>query len=122
VAGERGSLDLQRVLEDAADEPVVVAAITAAELLHGVRRLKGAQQARAEMFVEALLDRLPIVPFDLDTARVHASLSADLRSRGQAVGAHDLLIAATAVYLDYDIATRDVRSFPRIRGLRVRRW
>jgi predicted nucleic acid-binding protein len=122
VAAERGSLDLQALLADVADEPVVVAAITAAELLHGVHRLKGARQARAGIFVETLLDRVPIVPFDLDMARVHASLSADLQSRGQTIGPHDLLIAATAVYLDYDVATRDLRSFPKIRGLRVRRW
>jgi predicted nucleic acid-binding protein len=49
-------------------------------------------------------------------------LSAELAGRGAAVGAHDLILAATAVTLDYDIATRDLRSFPRIPGLSVRRW
>ena len=33
-----------------------------------------------------------------------------------------ILIAATAVWLDYRIATRDLRSFPKIRGLDVVRW
>ena len=59
---------------------------------------------------------------DLDAARAHATLSAELRARGTPVGAHDLLIAATAVPIDYQVATRDLRSFPRIRGLRVLRW
>jgi predicted nucleic acid-binding protein len=49
-------------------------------------------------------------------------LSADLASRGAAVGPHDLIIAATAVALGYDVAARDRRSFPRIRGLRLRYW
>lgn len=122
VAAERGDIDLDALLKTAADEEVAIAAITASELLHGVHRLRGVARARAEIFVNLLLDRLPVVSFDLDVARTHASLSADLRARGQAVGAHDLLIAATAVSLDYDVATRDMRSFPKIKGLTVRKW
>jgi predicted nucleic acid-binding protein len=63
-----------------------------------------------------------VVAFDLDVARVHALLSAELRAKGTAIGAHDLMIAATAVHLDAAIATRDLRSFSRIKGLDVRRW
>ena len=126
VATERGRIDWTEMLGRGAeldeDEPVALAAITAAELLHGVHRLKGVAQARAETYVTTVLDHLPVHPFDRQVARVHAMLSADLASRGAAVGAHDLLIAATAVALGYDVATRDLRSFPRVRGLRVRHW
>jgi tRNA(fMet)-specific endonuclease VapC len=122
IAAERGDVDLDALLSASADEPVVMAAITASELLHGVHRLRGVGRARAELFVHVLLDRLPVVAFDLGVARVHASLAADLRSRGQAVGAHDLCIAATAVFLDYGVATRDLRSFPKIKGLAVTHW
>jgi tRNA(fMet)-specific endonuclease VapC len=122
VAAERGDLDLEALLARHEREVVAIAAITASELLHGVHRLTGARRARTEVLVERLLARLPAVPFDLAAARVHATLSADLRARGTPVGAHDLLIAATAVLVDYQVATRDLRSFPRIRGLRVLRW
>ena len=64
----------------------------------------------------------PVVAFDLDMARVHARLGAELAEKGTQIGAHDLMIAATAVWLDYRIATRDLRSFPKIRGLDVVRW
>lgn len=122
IAAERGQLDLDRLVEEGGDEPVALAAITASELLHGVHRLGGVRRARAGRFVEDLLGMLPVVPFDLDVARVHAVLSADLQARGTAVGAHDLLIASTAVYLGYDVATRDLRSFPKIKDLSVHRW
>jgi predicted nucleic acid-binding protein len=49
-------------------------------------------------------------------------LSADLAERGTPIGAHDLIIAATAVALDSAVATRDTRSVPRIEGLRTVRW
>lgn len=122
VAAERGQLDLDALLAGRADEDVAIAAITASELLHGVHRLKGAARARSEVLVERLLGLLPVVDFDLPAARVHATLGAELGARGTPVGAHDLMIAATAVLIDYAIATRDLRSFPRIRGLRVLRW
>jgi tRNA(fMet)-specific endonuclease VapC len=72
--------------------------------------------------VGRLIDALPVVPFDLDVVRIHAALGADLRAPGAAVGAHDLMIAATAISLDYTVATRDLRSLPRIKGLAVVRW
>jgi predicted nucleic acid-binding protein len=122
IEAARGRLDLDRLVKGHADETVEIAAITASELLHGVNRLKGVARARASLFVERLLEAIPVVPFDLDVARVHAALSAELRAAGTAVGAHDLLIAATAVYADAWIATRDLRSFPKIKGLDVRRW
>lgn len=123
VAAERGQLDLGRILEDHGDDTVAMAAITASELLHGIHRLKaGVKRARAELVVERLLAALPVLAFDLEVARVHATLSAELRARGTPIGAHDLIIAATAVAEGLDVATRDLRSFPRIRGLTVLRW
>lgn len=126
IAAERGELDLVSRLEqdpDAGDEEVAISAISASELLHGVHRVKAAvRRARVETLVEGLLSRIPVIAFDLTCARAHAIMSADLRARGQAVGAHDLLIAATAVALGYRIASRDRRSFPKIRGLDVVYW
>lgn len=123
IAAESGVLDLGRLEAPGQTELIAIAAITASELLHGVHRLKGGvRRARVETLLEGLFARVPVIPFDLTCARVHANLSADLSGRGQAVGAHDLLIAATAVSLGYRVATRDRRSFPRIRGLNVVYW
>ena len=123
IAAERGALDLDALLEAHRADEVGIAAITASELLHGVHRLSSAvRRARTHGLVERLLARLPVVAFDLDVARVHAMLSAELRSMGAAVGSHDLLIAATALQRGAAVATRDLRSFPKIHGLDVLRW
>ena len=122
IAIERGELDLATVREDDEGE-LAIAAITASELLHGVHRLRGAvARTRAERFVEHMLDVIPVIPFDLDVARIHARIDAELSAAGAAVGDADLMIAATAVWLDYRIATRDLRSFPKIKGLSIARW
>jgi tRNA(fMet)-specific endonuclease VapC len=123
IAAERGRLDPSVLGAENDEEEIALAAITASELLHGVHRLKGAvARVRAERFVERILSVVPVIAFDLDVARVHARLDAELSAQGTAVGEADLLIAATAVACDYRIATRDLRSFPRIKGLDVVRW
>ena len=123
IALERGQIDLAHLQSEDDDEEIAIAAITASELLHGVHRLRGAvARTRAERFVEHLLDAIPVVAFDLDVARIHARIDAELSAAGAAVGDADLMIAATAVWLDYRVATRDLRSFPKIKGLDVVRW
>jgi predicted nucleic acid-binding protein len=120
VPAERRTLDLDDALAGHAEEPVGIASITASELLHGVHRAATtAQRQRREAFVERLLAVLPLFPFDLVTARIHASLWADLASKGAAVGSHDLLIGATAIALGYRVATRNRRGFGKIPGLEV---
>jgi tRNA(fMet)-specific endonuclease VapC len=123
IAAERGRLDLDRLLLEHAEQSVALAAITASELLHGVHRAAtAAQRGRREGFVERLLSGLPIIAFDLVVARVHARLWAELAAKGTAIGAHDLQIAATALATGGSVATRDLRSFPKIAALTVERW
>lgn len=85
IAAERRTLDLGDALDAHAEEPVGIASITASELLHGVlRAATAAQRRRRETFVERLVAVLPVFPFDLVTARIHASLWAGLAAKGRA--------------------------------------
>lgn len=122
VAAERGQLDLAAALADHRDEAFAISAVTASELLHGVHRVARAKRAATEVFVEGILERLPILPFDLRSARVHARLWAEAVASGNTVGERDLMIAATAVAWGHEVVTRDRRSFPRIPGLTVVHW
>jgi tRNA(fMet)-specific endonuclease VapC len=77
---ERGRLDLGDLLRGRADEDFAISAVTASELLHGVHRAKvAAQRSVREAFVEGLLAQLPVIPFDLMTARIHARLAGACR-------------------------------------------
>ncbi|MDR7465163.1 MAG: type II toxin-antitoxin system VapC family toxin [Armatimonadota bacterium] len=123
IEAERGRLHLDRYLAAQEGEPVAISAVTASELLHGVHRAASpSARAQREGFVEAILSRFPVAEFDLQAARIHARLWAQVMKKRQAVGAHDLLIGATAVALGFQVATTDVREFQRIPGLRVQLW
>lgn len=123
IAIERGSVDLESRIAGLEDEELALASITASELLHGIHRaLKTEIRARREAWVEAILGSFPILPFDLLAARLHASTGAELAQRGINVGAHDLIIGATALSRGLKVITRDERSFPRMPGLEVLVW
>jgi len=122
IAAERGQLDLHAALGDHRDETFAISAVTASELLHGVHRIASSKRMATEVFVEGILERLPILSFDLRSARVHARLWAETVSGGNTVGERDLIIAATALAHDYAVVTRDRRSFPRIPSLTVIHW
>ena len=122
---ERRGLALGALAGAIPDEPLALASITAAELLAGVYRADSpGRRARRAAFVEAILEAIPTVPFDLRAARVYASLWAELAAAGRPIGAHDLLVAATALAHGYAVVTENPRHFHVVPGLSVRtpRW
>lgn len=123
IAVERGKLDFDAALAKQRDSDFALSSITASELLHGVHRASSETlRTRREAYVEALFASFPVIAFDVISARVHARLSARLSEKGATIGAHDLLIASTALSRGMDVVTRDERSFSRIPGLTVVRW
>ena len=121
IALERQAQPLRILLATAPDEPWAIAGITAAELLLGVERADSPSRRRRRAgFVEQVLAEVPVLPFDLLVARVHARVSAQLLDAGRLIGAHDLLIAATALAHGYAVLTQNLRDFRRVPGLDVR--
>ena len=118
IAGERGQINLADLLVALGGEPLALSAVTASELLYGLHRAQTrAQRVRRNAYLEAIFAQMTVLAFDLAVARVHAAVSAQLDRTGRRVGAHDLIIAATAIAHDCRVATRDLRSFPKIQGL-----
>jgi tRNA(fMet)-specific endonuclease VapC len=121
IASERQTLSFRDVAGISANEVAVLAAVTASELLAGAYRADtAARRLQRETFVEQILSMVLVIPFDLTAAREYARLSALVRGSGQAIGAHDLQIAATAVAGRFEIVTHNLRDFGRIPGVKVR--
>lgn len=114
---ERRTLNLGAITPD---DTLYISAITASELLVGVHRAESpARKAKRLAFVEAILSRFPILPVDTQVARVHAHLLAEQMGQGAKIGAHDLLIAATAVTHGFGVLTEGVADFSRVNALTV---
>lgn len=123
IGVERGRLKLEEHLRGIEDEEFFLSVITASELLHGVHRaVDPGIRARRAAFVEGVLERFPILPVDVATARAHARLSADLVAEGWIIGPNDLWLAATCLAHGLGIVTANIREFARVPGLDVEEW
>ena len=78
-----------------------------------------ARRLRRSSFVERVLTTMPVLDFTLEVARTHAEILAILRSRGETLGAHDLIIAATALSAGHAVLTSDFDELSRVPGLEV---
>lgn len=117
---ERSGTDPTQSLTDQGNQSPFLSAISASELLHGLHRApEGRRRERRRQFIDAVFEALPILDFDLESARVHARIWADLQSRGMIIGSHDLLIAATALRHQHALLTANEREFRRVEGLQV---
>lgn len=119
IRGERGMFDLRRWVATRPDDQFEVAAITVAELWHGVERATGAHRTKRQQYLRSLLNSLPIIPYTERTAYEHARLWADLESAGKMIGFYDVIVAATALEHGSDVATFNQKHFAQVKGLKV---
>lgn len=119
IRGEKGNFDLQRWVASQPDEEFEVAAITVAELWHGVERASGVHRARRQQYLQAVLAELPVIPYTEQTAREHARIWADLEAAGKMTGYYDLIVAATALERGTQLATFNRKHFAQIKDLTI---
>ncbi|WP_397385696.1 type II toxin-antitoxin system VapC family toxin [Prosthecobacter sp.] len=118
VADERGRFSLAALFGARPGEDFFIAAITASELLHGVERANTAERReKRSIYVEGVLQRLPIIEFELTVARRHAQIWAELEVSRKMIGPHDLIIAATALEHGHSLATLNQSEFSHVQQL-----
>lgn len=119
IRGERETLDVAAWFETHSADQFEVAAITVAELLHGLERATAKHKANREAYLRRTLFRLPIIPYTEATALEHARIWAELESTGKMIGYYDLIVAATALQRGSAVATFNHRHFSQVRGLKL---
>lgn len=105
IAIERGKVIIDHVIHE--DDDVAIAVITVAELMVGVELADEGRRQRRQELVDDLLSAMPIEPYGHGTARAHARLLAHVKRVGKPRGAHDLIVAATAVATGRSVLTSD---------------
>lgn len=108
VAAERSRRALS--LDVSADDDVVMSSITVAELQAGVELASDEHRGARERFVVNVVASLPVEPYGSRAALAHARLLAHVQRSGRHRGAHDLIIAATAIATGRIILTTDRRA------------
>lgn len=97
---------------------VVMSAITYAELEYGVT--VSAHPARERQHLAALIEDIPVAPFDSAAASAYGPIREATRERRK--DHLDKLIAAHALALDVVLVTNNERDFAVYPGVRIENW
>lgn len=119
IRGEKGTFDLKAWAASRPGDQFEIAAITVAELWHGVERATGAHKIKRQRYLQAILTSLPIIPYTEQTAYEHARILAELESAGKMIGFYDVIVAAAAMERGSELATFNKRHFAQVKGLSV---
>jgi tRNA(fMet)-specific endonuclease VapC len=111
---------LLKRLRKTAVSDVCISVISKAELLYGVEISPRRQQD--ETALEALLQYVEVLDFSEEAASHYAKIRAELKVRGNMIGANDLLIAAHARSLNLTLITNNTREFERVPKLKIENW
>ena len=113
----------QQVLNRLQSVPVAdvcISVITKSELLYGVE--VSPQRLQDATALKAFLPHVEVLEFPDDAATHYAQIRADLKKRGQMIGANDLFVAAHARSLGLRLVTNNTGEFGRVKGLTLENW
>ena len=119
ILAEKGGFDFKNWCASFLDEDFEIAAITVAELWHGVERASGLRRRSRETFLRELIFPLTVIAYSEEIAYEHARIWAELEAKGKMIGHYDLIVAATAVIRGCSVATFNTRHFKQVPGLKV---
>jgi predicted nucleic acid-binding protein len=111
---------IQNVRESVGEVPIVLCALTVAEIGHGIYRASTVEiRERRKAFLDELKATVPILAFTEATAEIVARIGGEQAARGIDLPLGDLIIGASALQLGYAIGTSNLRDFGRLPGLTI---
>ena len=124
IAAERAKLTTPEVMKTIRSSmgnlPIVISALTVAELGHGIHRAKNPERSQQRRrFLDEIKSQIPIHPVTDTTAEIIARIDGEQAAKGINLPLGDLIIGACALELGYAIGTSNVRDFNRIPRLKV---
>jgi tRNA(fMet)-specific endonuclease VapC len=90
------------------------------ELEYGIAKSSSPRKRQAQL--KELSSLVKILPFDGDAAKLSAAVRATLEKKGAPIGAHDVLIAGTALANQGILVTNNTKEFSRVPKLKLDNW
>jgi tRNA(fMet)-specific endonuclease VapC len=124
IAAERDAKPVSELLatleQEHGETEIMLSSITVIELEHGLHRANTTELVRKRRdYLDTVFAAIPVEPFTRELAQVAAKIDAEAKQTGRVIPFPDLLIGVTALYFAYAIATRNLRHFQMIPGLKV---
>ena len=117
---KRSKQNLLDRLQEVRPADVCISVITKSELLFGAEISPRPHHDRAAL--DVFFAHAEVLDFTDEAALHYAQIRADLKRRGQMIGANDLFIAAHARSLGLTLVTNNVVEFERVANLKIENW
>ncbi len=103
-----------------ANEPKMISVITYGELIHGAKKSRDHHKNVAS--VHRISELFPVLEVTKSIMETFGDIKVDLHKQGNIIDDMDLIIAATAVTMNYTLVTNNEKHFSRISDLRIENW
>lgn len=100
---------------------IAVSALTRMEVEYGLA-LNLERAKKLAPLLDAFFSVVATIPFEEADASAAAGLRAALKTKGQSIGAYDLLIAGTGLARGLIVVTSNTVEFQRVSGLQIEDW
>ena len=100
--------------------PKSISVITYGELLFGAKKSNNYEKNLAVVY--RIKELFPIINIDKAIIETFSELKANLQKSGSMIEDFDLLIASTALTMNFTLVTNNEKHFNRIKGLNLENW
>jgi tRNA(fMet)-specific endonuclease VapC len=98
----------------------MISVITYGELIHGAKKSRDIQKNTAT--VRRISELFPVVEVTKAIMETFGDIKAVLQRQGNIIDDMDLIIAATAITMNYTLVTNNESHFSRVSDLRIENW
>ena len=100
--------------------PKAISVITYGELLFGAKNSKNVEKNLAVVY--RIKELFPIIGIDKAVKETFSAVNVTIQKTGSPIDDMDLLIASTAMTLNYTLVTNNEKHFSKIKGLKIENW
>jgi len=116
----KGNSRIHQRIAELAVIPKAISIITYGELIYGAKKSK--QVEKNSSIIYRIAEIFPIIGISRAIMETFVELKVSLERKGQRLDEFDLMIAATALSLNYTLVTNNSTHFRRIKGIRLENW
>lgn len=120
IYSKKGNPIVNEWLQKNKNIPMSVSVITLGELIYGAHKSQHPQ--RRMITVNHIRNIFPIIELDQGIIEVFGDIKAKQEKKGECLADMDLLIAATALYMNMTLVTNNIKHFSKIDGLSLENW
>jgi len=116
----KGMGNVPKKFLEVSPKEIAIPSVVLYELEYGIAKSISPGKRQAQL--KELCSLVETLPFGDEEARLSAAIRASLEKKGTPIGAHDMLIAGTALANQGVLVTHNTKEFSKVSKLKLENW